>query len=77
MAVRTSRDSFITNFRRQRSIADPIAADRWTFKDARGKRRTVRIEVGRPQTIPHDKRGDWFTAVFIESWTDHVVRHSA
>jgi hypothetical protein len=73
MTVRNSRDSFITRFRRQRSIADPIAADRWKFKDPKGKRRAVRIEVGRPQPIPHDKQGDWFTAVFIEGWTDHVV----
>jgi len=73
MITRVSRRSFSSTFKRQRSIADPIASDRWTFKDARGKKRTVRIEIGRPQPIPGDKHGDWFTPVFIESWTGHVI----
>ena len=73
MAARNHGKSFLASFGRQRSIADAIASDRWTFKDAKGKNRTVRIEIGRPQPIPEDKHGDWFTPVFIESWTGHVV----
>ena len=73
MRTRLSHRSFSARFKRQRSIADPIASDRWTFKDAKGKKRTVSIEVGRPQPTPEDKHGDWFTPVFIENWTGHVV----
>ena len=73
MIARPLRNRFAASFKRQRSIADPVAFDRWTFKDAKGKKRMVRIEVGRPQPIPEDQHGDWFTPVFIENWTEHVV----
>lgn len=71
MIARPLRKRFTANFKRQRSIADPIASDCWTFKDGKGKKRTVRIDIGRPQPIPEDKHGDWVTPVYIERWTEH------
>ena len=68
-----SRTVFSARFKRQRSIDDPIASDSWTFKDAAGKMRTSRIEIGRPEPIPSDPQGNWFTPIFIEHWTAHVV----
>lgn len=63
---------FIDSFKRQRSVTEPIASDTWAFKDSKGKRRTARIEVGRPQQVPADEKGDWFCPVFIEGWTPNV-----
>jgi hypothetical protein len=56
-----------------RTVPEPIASDTWTFKAQKGRKRTARIEVGRPQQVPRDKNGDWFCPVFIEGWTTHVV----
>jgi hypothetical protein len=50
-----------------------MAADTWTVRDRRGRRRRVRIEVGQPQPVPLDRNEDWFCPVFIEGYTPHVV----
>jgi hypothetical protein len=65
--------SFITTFKRQISVARPIASDVWTFRDAQGLKRQTRIEVGRPQPVPDDQNHDWFCPVFVEGWTPHVI----
>jgi hypothetical protein len=50
-----------------------MAADVWTVRDRKGRRRRVRIEVGQPQPIPIDEIEDWYCPVFIEGFTGHVV----
>jgi hypothetical protein len=65
--------TFIATFKRQLSVASPIASDTWTFRDANGRKRQARIEVGQPQPVPDDQNQDWFCPVFIEGWTPHVI----
>ena len=72
MAANDPFRTFIDSFKRQRSVTEPIASDTWGFKDPKGRKRTARIEVGRPQQVPDDKKGDWFCPVFIEGWTPNV-----
>jgi hypothetical protein len=65
--------AFLSSFKRQRTVSEPIASGTWTFKDYKGKKRRARIEIGRPQPVPHDKQGDWFCPVFIGGYTPHVI----
>ena len=55
------------SFRGKRSIPNPIASDTLTFRDAKGRKRTARIEIGQPQPVPDDK--DWFCPLYIQDWT--------
>jgi hypothetical protein len=73
MPKNRSIKSFMETFKRQRSVTDPIASDTWTVKDDKGRQRTVRVEIGRPQPVPDDPNRDWFCAVFIEGFTGHVT----
>ena len=64
---------FMASFKRQRSVADPVASDTWAYRDAKGRKHRTRIEIGKPQPIPGDTNGDWYCAVFVEGWTPHVI----
>jgi hypothetical protein len=72
-AMRDPVKGFTEGFKRQHSVTEPIASDTWTFKGPKGKKRTARIEIGKPEQVPNDKKGDWFCPVFIEGWTGHVI----
>lgn len=71
MPTRVPPRSFMDSFKRQNSISEPIASDTWTVKDKNGRKRTIRVEVGKPQQVPDDA-GDWFCPVFVEGFTGHV-----
>jgi hypothetical protein len=73
MTSRAPSKSFMESFKRQRSVIGPIASDTWTFKGSRGRKRTVRIEIGKPQQVPQDANGAWFCPLFIEGYTGHVI----
>jgi hypothetical protein len=73
MAARTPLKSFISGFKKQRSVTDAIAAETWTFHDRHGRKHSARIEVGRPRQVPNDEQRSWFCPVFIEGWTQHVI----
>jgi hypothetical protein len=61
------------SFKRQKSVSEPIASDTWTVKDGNGRKRTIRVEVGKPQPVPDDAAEcDWFCPVFVEGFTGHV-----
>ena len=65
--------SFMESFKLLRSVSKPIASETWTVKDAKGRRRTISVEIGKPQQVPRDADGDWFCPVFIEGFTGHVI----
>lgn len=73
MPKNRSIKSFMESFERHRSVTDPIASDTWTVKDGKGRKRTIRVEIGKPEPVPDDPNGDWFCAVFIEGFTRHVI----
>ena len=73
MTSRAPSKSFMESFKRLRSVSKPIASEIWTAKDAKGRRRTVRVEIGKPRQVPRDANGDWFCPVFIEGFTGHVI----
>ena len=64
---------FFSTFKRQHSVSNPIACDTVTFRDAKNRKRSARVEIGQPQPIPEDPDHDWFCPLFIEGWTLHVV----
>ena len=57
------------SFRGKRSIPNPIASDTLTFRDAKGRKRQARIEIGQPQPVPGDKDQNWFCPLYIQDWT--------
>ena len=64
--------AFTDSFKHQRSIADPVAEDTWTFKDLKGRKRTIVVAVGKPRPIADDPKEDWCCPIFIGGWTPHV-----
>ena len=66
-------ESLAAQFKHRRSIAQPVASDTWTYTDAAGEKHKTRLQLGKPQRVPRDPRGNWFCPVYIEGWTPHVV----
>lgn len=60
-------------FRKQlKGIEDPVAEERFTYRDADGKRVTSRVVIGRPSPAPKDFGEEWYCPVIIEGWTAGV-----
>ena len=73
MAANDPLAAFLASFKRKRAVADVIASETWTFKDAERKMQTARVEIGTPRRVPNDEHADWFCPVFIEGWSSHVL----
>jgi len=44
MAAKDPLAAFLASFERKRTVADVIASETWTFKNATGKKQRARIE---------------------------------
>lgn len=62
----------MSSFRQQRTIAEPVAAEVWTFSDGKRRKRKAQVSVGKPQRIPNDPNGNWFCLIYVEGWVSHV-----
>jgi hypothetical protein len=57
------------SFRKQlKAIDAPVAEERFTYRNAQGKRITSRVVIGRPEPAPKDSGADWYCPVLIENW---------
>lgn len=66
-------ESLFASFKNRHSIPRPIAFDTWTYTDRAGAQHVAKLQIGKPQRVPRDKRHDWFCPVYVEGWTPHVV----
>jgi hypothetical protein len=53
-------------------VDDPIAEDKWSYRDSNGDTKVSRITIGRPRQWPKEQRGDWLCPLEIEHFTDGV-----
>jgi hypothetical protein len=65
-------ETFQASFPKLHAVPDPVAAEVWTFKNEKGRTLHTRIEVGKPQPVPGDRRGTWFCPVYIDSWMSQL-----
>jgi hypothetical protein len=76
MTMPTATDSYWADsgesppWRKQlKSIDDPIAEHRFTYRNAEGKRATCRVVMGHPHPAPKGYGGEWYCPVLISGFT--------